>query len=313
MNNKKYFALALIFIASILVAQTSLPKVVSGRIIRLENFSSKYVSPRNVDIWLPEGYSDTSKYAVLYMHDGQMLFDPEQTWNKQAWKIDEVATRLMGENKIKKFIVVGIWNDKQTRHRDYFPKKPFDELLQKEKDTVSEQLRRAGRTIDYFEPKSDRYLKFIVKELKPFIDKHYAVHTNRENTCIAGSSMGGLISMYALCEYPRIFGGAACLSTHWTGTFSLANNPMPDKFLKYLNKHLPKPKTHKIYFDCGDQTLDAMYPEIQKKVDSLLIKKGFNKNLWMTNYFPGADHSEKSWNARLHIPLTFLFTKQVAE
>jgi hypothetical protein len=99
------------------------------------------------------------------------------------------------------------------------------------------------------------------------------------------------------------------MSTHWTGTFTLENNPFPDSFIKYLDKHLPNPKSHKIYFDCGDQALDALYPLIQKKVDSLMSAKGYNKNNWVTKYFPGDDHSEKSWNKRLHIPLEFLFKK----
>lgn len=291
------------------LAQNSLPAVVSGKIERIENFRSKYVTSRNIDIWLPEGYSDQKKYSVLYMHDGQMLFDPEQTWTKQAWNIDDVATQLFSNTQIKSFIVVGIWNGGQTRHPDYFPQKPFERLSQTEKDTVSAQLKRAGRTKDVFKSQSGNYLKFIVNELKPYVDKRYAVYTNRENTFIAGSSMGGLISIYAICEYPKIFGGAACLSTHWVGSFTLEHNPFPGSFIKYLSDNIPNPKNHSIYFDCGAKTLDALYPEIQKKVDSIMVLKGYNKNNWVTKYFPGEDHSEQSWNKRLNIPLEFLFQK----
>ena len=170
-------------------------------------------------------------------------------------------------------------------------------------------MQRAGRTKENFHPKSDNYLKFIIEELKPYIDNKYSVHTNRDNTFIAGSSMGGLISLYAICEFPKIFGGAACLSTHWIGTFILDNNPMPNEFLKYLKKNLPSPNFHKIYFDCGDQTLDSLYPEIQKKVDSIMVKKGYDNNSWITRYFPGENHSEEAWNKRLNIPLEFLFKK----
>jgi predicted alpha/beta superfamily hydrolase len=111
-------------------AQSQLPKVVSGKIERIENFQSKYVTSRNIDIWLPEGYNDQTKYAVLYMHDGQMLFDPDQSWNQQAWNIDDVATDLLRENAIRNFIVVGIWNSGQTRHQDYFPQKACHSLKQ---------------------------------------------------------------------------------------------------------------------------------------------------------------------------------------
>jgi predicted alpha/beta superfamily hydrolase len=300
----------LFIVLSILIgqlsAQNSLPRVVSGKIERIEDFQSKYIASRTIDIWLPENYSSSTKYATLYMHDGQMLYDPDQSWNKQAWDIDNIASELLIKNEIKNFIVIGIWNGGQNRHQDYFPQSPFEELTQTEKDTVLAQLQRAGRTKEVFHPQSDKYLKFIVKELKPYIDKKYSVFTNKENTFIAGSSMGGLISLYAICEHPKIFGGAACLSTHWVGTFTLENNPVPNSFINYLEQKLPNPKNHKIYFDCGDQTLDAMYPNIQMGVDSLMKRKGYTKNNWVTKYFPGDDHSEKSWSKRLHIPLVFL-------
>jgi len=121
--------------------------------------------------------------------------------------------------------------------------------------------------------------------------------------------MGGLISLYAICEYPKIFGGAACLSTHWVGTFTSENNPIPNEFLKYLNKNLPSPTLHKIYSDCGEQTLDALYPDTQKKVDRIMVQKGYDNNSWFTGYFPGENHSEQAWNKRLNIPLEFLFKK----
>ena len=299
----------IILISSSLYSQSSLPSVVSGSIQRIDSFQSTYVTPRNIDVWLPEGYDSSKKYAVLYMHDGQMLFDSTQTWNKQAWDVDDVAARLLSTGKIKDLIIVGIWNGGQTRHQDYFPQKPFEQMSNVDQDTVVAQLQRAGRSKERFHPQSDKYLRFMVEELKPFIDKHYSVKTDRENTFIAGSSMGGLISLYALCEYPEVFGGAACLSTHWVGTFTLQNNPVPQAFINYLNQKLPRPNQHKIYFDCGDRTLDALYPPIQQQVDSLMAMKGFNGTYWLTKYFPGDDHSEPSWQRRLHIPLTFLFSK----
>lgn len=306
MKNYLFLAFHLVFFSFLLNAQNQFPTVVSGKIIRIENFPSKFITSRNVDIWLPDGYCDTVKYAVLYMHDGQMLFDSAITWNHQEWNADDVAAELIKTGKTRKFIIVGIWNGGPTRHRDYFPQKPLKYLSKSETDTLNAQLRSNGRTVTDFEPNSDNYLKFIVKELKPFIDKTYSVYSNTENTFIAGSSMGGLISWYALCEYPKVFGGAACMSTHWPGTFTMENNPVPDAFLTYLNKKLPAPNTHKIYFDCGDQNLDFLYPPIQQKVDQLMKSKGFSEINWLTRYFPGEDHSEKAWNKRLFIPLMFL-------
>ncbi len=289
-------------------AQSTLPQVTSGRLIRIDSFASKFVTPRNIDIWLPEGYSPKKKYAVLYMHDGQMLFDPATTWNKQAWNVDDLAARLLAADSVRPFIVVGIWNGGATRHSDYFPQKPFERMNQAEYDTVQAQLKRVGAP-EVFRPQSDAYLKFLVKELKPYIDRTYSVNADRAHTLIAGSSMGGLISLYALCEYPEIFGGAACLSTHWVGTFATEHNPIPKAFLRYLEQHLPDRHSHRLYFDCGDQTLDALYPPIQKQVDALMKKKGYSSHNWLTRYFPGDDHSEAAWSRRLHLPLHFLIGK----
>jgi predicted alpha/beta superfamily hydrolase len=288
------------------MAQQALPQVRSGSMVRIESFKSKYISPRHIDIWLPEGYSDSEKYAVLYMQDGQMLYDSSITWNKQSWNVDDVASGLMSNNKVRGCIVVGIWNGGSTRHQDYFPQKAYNTLTKVEKDSVSAQLQRAKKTTGYFQPQSDRYLKFIVEELKPYIDTAFSVKTNQENTFIAGSSMGGLISLYALCEYPSVFGGAACLSTHWTGVYTLQDNPIPAALLQYLKRKLPNPKNHSLYFDCGDQTLDSLYPSVQRKVDALMQRRGYDTHHWMTQYIQGADHSEKSWNKRLHVPLEFL-------
>ncbi|MEO0687125.1 MAG: esterase-like activity of phytase family protein, partial [Cyanobacteria bacterium J06649_11] len=86
----------------------------------------------------------------------------------------------------------------------------------------------------------DNYLKFIVEELKPIIDKKYAVHTDRSHTFVMGSSMGGLMSMYAISEYPNIFGGAACISTHWVGAMPMDNNPFPEAIFSYMESNFPK-------------------------------------------------------------------------
>jgi len=292
-----------------LIVHAQMPIVTSGKIAYFEHFKSTFVDTRTVAVWLPNGYSKNEKYAVLYMHDGQMLFDANTTWNKQAWEVDQIAGELISENKIKKFIVVGIWNNGQKRHPEYFPQKVFEQLTTEQQKLVSDILLKKERIDTAFEPISDSYLKFIVTELKPFIDQTFSTRTNRQNTFIAGSSMGGLISMYALCEYPKVFGAAACISTHWTGIYQLDDNPIPEAFFNYLKRHLPNPKSHRIYFDYGDQTLDALYPTLQKKVDTIMVAKGYTSNNWLTKFFRGKDHSEAAWAERLYIPLEFLLRR----
>ncbi|MBP6558424.1 MAG: alpha/beta hydrolase [Flavobacterium sp.] len=284
-------------------------KVSKGNVQRFENFKSKFVDARNVEVWLPKGYNANEKYAVLYMHDGQMLFDAETTWNKQAWEVDEVAGKLNEEGKVKKFIVVGIWNIAAKRHPEYFPQKPYESLTEAQRDTITAQLQKAGRTTQVFKPYSDLYLKFLVTELKPFIDKTFSTFEDKDNTFIAGSSMGGLISMYAICEYPEVFGAAACISTHWPGIFAVENNPIPEAFNTYLKTYLPNFRANRIYFDYGDQTLDALYPPLQYQVDLIMREKGFTSVNWKTVFFPGKNHSEEAWAERLHIPLEFLLKK----
>jgi len=304
MKNRISFGLLLL---SQLVFSQSIPKVVSGTLQRIENFQSKYVTARNVDVWLPDNYSTSKKYAVLYMHDGQMLFDSETTWNKQAWEVDDVLSKLIAEKMIQEVIVVGIWNGGVTRHIDYFPQKPFESLTQTQQDSIYNANRSNGQSVfNNGKINSDNYLKFIVEELKPMIDKTYSVCTDQKHTFIAGSSMGGLISMYAICEYPKVFGGAACLSTHWPGIFSLDHNPIPNAFFEYLKQNLPNPKNHKLYFDYGTATLDALYVTLQPKVDEIMRAKGYTSSNWTTLKFEGDDHSEKSWNKRLRTPLFFL-------
>ena len=278
----------------------------SGKLVHLINFVSQYVDARNIDIWLPDDYSDKEKYAVLYMHDGQSLYDASVTWNKQSWNVSDTAGKLIANGLTQKFIVVGIWNNGLKRHPEYFPQRVYEALSQENKDFMSNELQASGRIKTRFQSFSDNYLQFIVTELKPYIDKTFSVKPDRAHTFIAGSSMGGLISMYAICEYPEVFGGAACISTHWTGIFRADNNPIPDFLLAYFKNHLPDPKTHLLYFDYGDQTLDALYPIYQQKADVILKTGGYSKENWITKFYPGKDHSEQSWAQRLEVPLQFL-------
>ena len=281
-------------------------QVSMGQVKRHEKFASKYVDARNVDVWLPDGYSDKKRYAVLYMHDGQMLYDAATSWNKQAWEVDETVGKLIKEKKIKDCIVVGVWNNGAKRWHEYFPAQAWRMLSDADRQSI---IKNAPSGMSALEPISDNYLKFLVEELKPFIDKTYSTRADRANTFVAGSSMGSLISLYAISEYPDVFGGAACISTHWPGLREAENNPIPAAFFAYMKAHLPTPKTHKIYFDYGDQTLDALYPPLQKQADEVMKSKGFTATNWITKYFPGDDHSEKSWSKRLDIPLLFLMKR----
>lgn len=281
----------------------------AGIIHRIDSFPTKFIVPRTVDIWLPSNYAEDKKYSVLYMQDGQMLFDSSSTWNKQEWMVDEVVSKLNAENKIEDMIVVAIWNIPNIRHADLFPKKPLLQLSKDKIEFIYVEAQKLNYNLKIEDINSDNYLKFIVKELKPYIDKKYSVYTDAKHTGIMGSSMGGLISMYAICEYPKVFGKAACLSTHWVGFRDFENNPIPESFFAYMEKNLPNPKDHKIYFDYGTETLDASYLKYEYRVDEVLQSKGYTTENYKNLKFEGENHSEASWQKRINIPIEFMFGK----
>lgn len=296
------FLFTMLWMVGFLQAQPSadpLPKVSAGKVVRHASFPSTHVSARHIDVWLPRDYDPTKKYAVWYMQDGQMLFDSTITWNKQSWRVAETFQQLIDRGAIQPCIVVGIWNSGVNRHRDYFPQKPFEALSKAAQDSLLRAKRPGGQTVFSGAPQSDRYLLFLVEELKPFIDRTYSTYSDRDHTHILGSSMGGLISWYAVCEYPKVFGRAACLSTHWPGVFFDKNNPIPGAFLHYLKKDLPNKKNHRFYFDHGTVGLDSMYGQFQTQVDVLFTKKKYDAQRYRSQVLVGADHSERAWQKRL--------------
>jgi len=263
-----------------------------------KNFPSKNISTRDIEIWLPEEYQQLEALPVLYMFDGQNIFHGQQGWGGEysnGWQVDEVLDSLIKAKKIPPVMVVGIPNGGMGRMAEYMPEKPRDLVKQRIAENTHDWYKSFATT----PPESDQQLKFIVEELKPFIDTNFKTKSDRANTYISGSSMGGLISAYAICEYPKVFGGAACFSTHWP--------PLDGVFLEYLKENLPDPNTHKIYFDHGTEELDGEYEPFQKIADAAMLKRGFEKGEnWRTIKFEGAKHHESDWHKRLHIPLLFL-------
>ena len=281
--------------------------VSSGTIVDLGVLKSKYADPRRVVVWLPTGYEAKGpKYAVLYMHDGQNLFDKETAGYGMEWQIDETLDRLIQEKKVRPTIVVGIWNTPK-RLQEYVPSKAFNGLPPSYREKV--------RALYGGDPLSDGYLKFIVRELRPMIDAKFNVKTDRADTAIMGSSMGSLISLYAIDEYPQIFGEAGMMSTHWPLVITPDNKPISEEqyeavssaFERYLTSALPEPATHKLYFDHGSETLDAMYARYQDRVDRVVLRRGYRQ--WVSTLslsYPGEKHNEISWASRVMVPLQFL-------
>lgn len=277
------------------------PQVSVGTLDYYPMFNSQYINSRDVAVWLPNGYQIGDSCDVLYMHDGQMLFDAATTWNHQEWHVDEIVDSLINKGAIRPCIVVAI-NNTDDRLEEYFPNKVWQYLAGSERETDDQQ-----------KMDGDDYLVFLVKELKSFIDKRYRPLTSREHTFIMGSSMGGLISLYALCEYPQVFGGAACLSTH----LSMQKLPVVDDdhepwataLRSYVQEHLPQPGTCRLYMDHGTSGYDGDYGMYQERIDEIIKNKGWGDDCYMSLSFDGHDHNETFWASRLHTPLEFLMSK----
>jgi enterochelin esterase-like enzyme len=307
--------LLLLFVSSVAVAGDAMGPVhvSAGTIVDLGVLTSKYADPRRVVVWLPPGYSARGPtYAVLYMHDGQNLFDKATAGYGMEWEIDEHADALIRAGKMRPTIVVGIWNTPK-RLQEYVPSKAFNGL--------PPQYREKIRALYGGEPLSDGYLKFIVRELKPMIERRFNVKTDRANTAIMGSSMGSLISLYAIDEYPKLFGAAGMMSTHWPLFMTPDGKSVSDEeyevvssaFERYLAAALPDPRTHRLYFDHGSETLDAIYARYQQRVDRVVARRGYRQGVnWLTRSFPGQKHNEISWASRVSIPLQFLLGHQAA-
>ena len=310
MIRSMFFAFLFVVAASPALAQSQTgpaPQVSTGTIVDLGVVQSRYADPRRVVVWLPSGYdAHGPKYAVLYMHDGQNLFDKKTAGYGMEWQIDETLDRLIRERKVRPTIVVGIWSTPK-RLQEYVPTKAFNGL--------PPEYRQKVRALYGGDPLSDGYLKFLVRELRPMIDKRFNVKTDAADTAIMGSSMGSLISLYAIDEYPKIFGAAGMMSTHWPLFMTPDGKSVSDQeyevvssaFERYLTPALPDPRTHRLYFDHGSETLDAIYARYQDRVDAVVARRGYRKWLdWMSLSFPGEKHNEISWASRVTVPLQFL-------
>lgn len=269
---------------------------VIGTLQTYEAFPSQLVPPRKVEVWLPPNPQPQQRYRVLYMHDGQNLFVPGHSIVGMDWGVDEHLSHLMHQQAIEPVMVVGVWNYVQ-RWAEYMPQAPLD--WPQNAELRQQFVQKAGQ------PYSRRYLQFLVQELKPFIDQTYPTLPGPAHTFIMGSSMGGLISLDALCCYPHIFGGAGCLSTHWPAG--------GQALIDYFAQVLPKAGKHRLYFDYGTLGLDAQYEPWQQQMDRLLKQAGYvpHRNC-LSLKFEGHDHNEFAWRERLQVPLQFLLGQQTA-
>jgi predicted alpha/beta superfamily hydrolase len=279
----------------------------TGQFLVYASFPSRHVTPRRVVVWVPPGYRSGSKrYDVLYMQDGQGLFNASEAFGGVPWAIDQHLLKLEAAGAVRPTLIVGIDNT-AARTREYEPAAALQALPPELRQRIDDD---AGGP-----PQSDAYVEFLVGELKPFIDQHFRTHRGAGHTAIMGSSMGALISLYALLRHPEVFGAAGCLSTHWVISVTVsqltADNPLlsaaAGAYINWIDAHLPPPDAHRLYFDHGTESLDALYGPYQAQVDALLARHGYRDGVNSKSLtFPGATHNEASWQQRVDVPLRFL-------
>jgi predicted alpha/beta superfamily hydrolase len=270
---------------------------VLGRLVVWMDVKSSFLGPtRHVVIWLPPGYDSaaTTRYPVLYMHDGQNLFDPRIAFTGVDWGVDEAVVRLMQRGTIPPVIVVGVWNSIE-RGTEYSP------------------WHRAGA-----------YARFLVEELMPRVNAEFRTMTGPENTAVMGSSMGGLVSFYLVTHHPDVFGACGCMSTHlplseavaarsFQGMVPVATPDTVPYIIRDIEAGLRVPRGARYWFDYGSQGLDSAYVATHDTVRAWLLRQNLVEGKdFVVRRYEGATHNEASWRARLADPLTFLFGKRAS-
>lgn len=302
---KSLLILSAAAIAISATAATPVQTPCEGRIDRWEVYSPQMKDTVTVDIWLSSQYLENpdKKFPVLYMHDGQNLFDAATTWNHQSWEMDSVVSALASRNEIVAPVIVGVHSVAETRLADLMPIAPFAE---------SPELNRFMDIKTHNQPlRGDAYAAFVSSTLRDSIENSYRVLTGPENTAVMGSSMGGLMSVYMFCEYPEVYGSAGCLSTHWVGmveSYENGDERFPKAMYEYIEARIPRDGKHKIYFDRGTATIDAYYDKWDNKIISMVEGAGYSRPEFLDSFVAiGAPHEENAWKARVDRPLKFMF------
>lgn len=263
----------------------------TGMIKTHERFKSKVLAnERTVWVWLPPDYDKhkDARYPVLYMHDGQNLFDAAGAFIGIEWGADETADRLIREKAIPPIIIVGIANT-PNRMSEYTP-------------WVDESRKSGG--------KGEAYSTFLIDEVKPFIDKNYRTKADRMNTAVAGSSLGGLISLHLAMEHPEVFSKCAAISPAlmWAD----------GRIMKEVEAKPERLRGIRLWFDMGTkegrqiETFDSAVTWT-RRLKQALDKGGLRSGQdYRYVEVEGGEHNEAAWAVRFDQVLEFLFAPVAA-
>jgi predicted alpha/beta superfamily hydrolase len=238
----------------------------------------RHFSERRTIVYLPPGYEKHPKrrYPVLYLQDGQNVFDGETSFiHGQEWFVDETAEWMIKTGRIEPLIIAAIYNAGDARIDEYTP-------------TIDETLHRGG--------KADTYLKFLIAEIKPFIDRQFRTRRTAINTGIGGSSLGGLLTLYAGLKHPNVFGKLAVMSPSlwWDQETILKQIGARDHFT-----------TQRIWLDIGAE--EGSVVEKVRRLRSLFEER---HQAFHYEEAPGAGHNEGAWANRVGPMLQYLFPQR---
>jgi predicted alpha/beta superfamily hydrolase len=252
----------------------------NGTLVKVYNFSSPQLgNSRTLRIYLPPSYGQNplKRYPVLYMHDGQNLFEASTAFGGVEWRVDETANNLINNGQMDEVIVVGIDNGGSSRIYEYTP-------------CCDPQYGGGGANV---------YERFILETVKPYIDQNYRTLPGNKNTAIMGSSLGGLVSFYIGRRHPGVFSKLAGLSSSFWWNNQMLTREVEASTTKVLVN---------IYIDAGTSS-DGL-TETTRMRDAL-VADGYVQGRDLYYYVAqGAGHNESAWAGRLHIPLTYLFPWQ---
>jgi predicted alpha/beta superfamily hydrolase len=261
------------------------PLPVSAGNLWLHELNSRiFGNTRLLRVWLPPDYDGWGavRYPVLYLNDGQNLFDPATAFAGVPWQVGETATRLIAEQKIRPLIIVGIDNTKK-RVREYIPYKSQDPKV----------LYAKGKC----------YPDFLRREVMPLIEEHYSVLKGPENTGLGGSSLGGLITLYTQLAAPGVFGRLLIESP----SLFVANRKMLDECRRFRNWP-PRVYLGMGTREVGNAEKDERIVGDVRELEAILREAGLNEQRLEVRVEEGAPHSESAWAARFPEALEFLFS-----
>ena len=255
------------------------PHTLTGDIRTHEDFHSQFLEwNHTLIVFRPPGYDadQERRYPVLYLHDGQNIFD-QATSVGQEWRVDETALGLITAGEIAPLLIVGIYNTGEHRIDEYTP-------------TVDTEHQHGG--------KADQYGRMLIEEIKPFIDREYRTLADAANTGLGGSSLGGLLTVHLGIRHPVVFSRLAGLSPSvW----------WDDKVIVREVNDLPGKLPLKIWLDAGTQEGEEVIADARALRDAFIAKGWVEGQDLGYMEAEGAQHDEASWGSRIDSVLKFLF------